>query len=109
MGDVFEVFAGRHGRWKELRMDPKASHMPEKPSLLSNVPSPPFFLFENRFIFTLCVCEFESMSVPHVHAVPLEARRGAFDPLELELQVVVSLHVGAGNRTSLLCKSNMCS
>ena len=39
--------------WKGLRMDPRASHTLEKPSLLSNIPRPPFFLFENTFIFIL--------------------------------------------------------
>lgn len=28
------------------------------------------------------------------------------DPLELELLMVVSCHVGAGNQTQVLCKSN---
>ena len=36
------------------------------------------------------------MSVHIVSAVPTEARRGRQIPLELELQVVVSHHVGAG-------------
>jgi hypothetical protein len=31
------------------------------------------------------------------------------DCLELELQMVVSHHVDAGNQTQVLCKSNKCS
>jgi hypothetical protein len=33
----------------------------------------------------------------------------ALGPLGLELEVVVSCHVGAGNRTQALWKSNLCS
>lgn len=35
-----------------------------------------------------------------MHAVPLEARRGCWVPLERELQMAVSYHVGAGNQTA---------
>lgn len=31
------------------------------------------------------------------------------DSLGLELQMVVNLHVGTGNRTQVLCKSNKCA
>lgn len=34
-------------------------------------------------------------------AVPLEARRGRWVPLERELQMAVSYHVGAGNQTAV--------
>lgn len=37
------------------------------------------------------------MSVSHVHALPVEVRRVC--PLEMELQVVESCHVGAENGT----------
>lgn len=30
------------------------------------------------------------------------------DPLELELQIVVNHHVGAGKKAGVLCKSNKC-
>lgn len=39
-----------------------------------------------------------SMSVYHMHAVPTEARGGASDLSELELQKVLSLHMGVRNR-----------
>lgn len=37
------------------------------------------------------------------------AERKAPNPLELELQMVVRCHVGAGNQILLACKSNNCS
>lgn len=36
------------------------------------------------------------MSTYRVRAVPIEARRGTLDPLEMELETLVSCHVGAG-------------
>ena len=47
----------------------------------------------------------------HSVCVPVACRgqKRALDPSELELQVVVSCHVGAGNGTQVLCKSNGCS
>lgn len=42
------------------------------------------------------------MDVHHIHAEPMEARtKSVSDPLELELQMVVSNHVGAGNQTQI--------
>lgn len=41
----------------------------------------------------------------HTPAVPGEARREYQNSLELELQMVVSLQVDAGNWTLALCKS----
>jgi hypothetical protein len=35
-------------------------------------------------------------------------QRRVSDPLELELQLSVSCHVGAGNGTRVLCKSSCC-
>lgn len=40
--------------------------------------------------------------VPYVCLVPEEA----VDPLKLGLQTVVSLHVGAGSQTLVLCQSS---
>lgn len=37
------------------------------------------------------------MSVNHVHSVSLEGHKKTLDSLELELHMVVSLHVVAGN------------
>jgi nuclear pore complex protein Nup62 len=45
----------------------------------------------------ICVC---------MCLVPLEARRGPQIPPELELEMVVSHHVGAGNWTQVLWKSS---
>lgn len=39
------------------------------------------------------------MSVYHVYEVPMEARRGFWIPMDLELRMVVNSHVGAGNWT----------
>ena len=41
--------------------------------------------------------------------MPKEARRGHWIPLGLELQMVVSCHVYAGNRIQVPCKSIQCS
>ena len=38
----------------------------------------------------------------------LKAKKKASDLLELELWMVVNHHVGAGNRTWVPCKNNMC-
>lgn len=42
----------------------------------------------------------------HVGAIPMEARSGQQIPLELELQAVVSCHVGAENGAWVLAKSS---
>ena len=47
-------------------------------------------------VYIFCVHEY--MYVHHMYAIPMEASRGALDPLELELQEVVRFHVGAGNQ-----------
>ena len=36
-------------------------------------------------------------------------QKRASDPLKLELQTIVSYHMGAGNQTCVLCKSSQCS
>jgi hypothetical protein len=51
----------------------------------------------------MCVC------VPHVCPVSRGGQKRALDPQELELQMVVSHHVGVGEQTWVLCKSNKCS
>jgi hypothetical protein len=38
-----------------------------------------------------------------------EVQKRVWYPLELELQAVVSHHVGAGNKNQVLCKGSMCS
>lgn len=47
------------------------------------------------------------MSVHHRYVSKAQGgQKRASSPLELELQMVVSDHVGAGNRTSIFCKSS---
>lgn len=46
----------------------------------------------------MCAC------IPHTCLVPEELSTGCGDPLELELQRVVSHHRTAGNPTRVLCK-----
>lgn len=43
--------------------------------------------------------------VPDDHA----GQKRVSDNLEMELQTVVSHHMGAGNLTQVLCKNNKCS
>lgn len=60
-------------------------------------------------VFTFIMCRrvlSACVSVYYVCAVPSEARKGN---LGLELQMVVRCHVGVGNRTQSLWKSNQCS
>lgn len=49
-----------------------------------------------------------SVYVCSVYSV-LIGQKTLSDPLELELKLVVSLHVGAGGQTGFLWKSNQCS
>lgn len=48
------------------------------------------------------------MSMYHVCAVSTEARRHWILWLHLELQMVVSIYMGAGTQTQVLCKSSPC-
>lgn len=59
------------------------------------------YMYECSFWLYVCA--------PHACLVPAEARNRASDPLELELQIVLSHHVGAGNWTQVVCKSSICS
>lgn len=56
-----------------------------------------------RFIFILSVCVFAAMYVcaPHFSMVPAED----VGVPELELQMVLRRHLGAGHRSQVLCKS----
>ena len=42
----------------------------------------------------------------HVCLVPTEVKTGCWLPLEQEIQMVSSHHVGSGNQTQVLIKSN---
>lgn len=52
------------------------------------------------------VCFIACMPELHMYAGPAEARRP--DNSELELQMIVSWCVGAGNQTRVLCESKQC-
>ena len=69
-----------------------------------------FFLFSLDLFVLKCV-SFACMCVcvPHVCPVSRGGQKRALDPQELELQMVVSHHVGVGEQTWVLCKSNKCS
>ena len=62
-------------------------------------------------LFILCACMFCihvsicTMCMPDTHVVQKRVK----GPLELELGIIVSCHVGAGNRTQVLCKKSQCS
>lgn len=65
------------------------------------------FFFKNLLYFCesfACVC----ICVPHVPLVPRGQKRVS-NALELEFQMVVSHHVGAGNCIQVFCKSGGCS
>ena len=51
-------------------------------------------------MYMVCVC---------MNASVLRVQNTASDPLKLEFQTVVSYHVGAGDQTWVLHKSNICS
>jgi hypothetical protein len=54
-----------------------------------------------------CVCVCCAVHMPVcVHVSAHRGQKVALDALEQELQVAVSHHVGAGNRTPVLCKSS---
>lgn len=65
-----------------------------------------FYVFEDLFPYlyvygyTTSICVIES----HVYLVPAEPE--GIDPLEVELQMVVSHHTGAGNQTEILYKTS---
>ena len=68
--------------------------------------------FKELFSLLFLFCMYECIASLHVGMPVLcNACRGqkeVLDPLELELWMVVSCHVGAGNRTQVLCKSSYC-
>lgn len=66
-----------------------------------------FFLnifLEDVFMFILLACTYVYL----VHAW-CPWRLEGIDSLELQLRMLVNHHVGAGNVTHVLCKSNKCS
>ena len=75
------------------------------------------FIFISWNIFHLCVCVCMLVCVCVCMCVCVCAQRYTVDSggqmmalvLELNLQMVVSHHVGSGNQIQVLCKSNKCS
>ena len=56
-----------------------------------------FYYFIYMSVLPIC------LSVCHAHARGSQKR--SLDPLELQLEMVVSCHVGAGNKIQVFCKS----
>ena len=60
------------------------------------------FLFYMHECFCMYIC------VPYICVIAFGGQKRV-GPLELELQMVVSYHVGAENQTWVFCKSSKCS
>lgn len=65
------------------------------------------FIFILFYFILLYEC-FASGSVPSAHALCHRDQKRALDCSELELDRVVDCYVGAGNRTSVPCRSSAC-
>jgi hypothetical protein len=79
---------------------------------LPTEPSPPWLVcFISSFIYIyIYECfAFMYVCVSCVWLVPMAVRRGHRNPLELELEMIVSHHVGAGNQIQVLWKSSQCA
>ena len=61
-----------------------------------------FFIFFYVHECTIC----KQVGAPASCNAAAEVRRGHWIPLELESKTVLSRHVGAGDRTQVLCKSS---
>lgn len=76
------------------------------------------FIFNNIYLFLNtvfplfcvygCFAWMHICTSYHMFSIPLETKRN-IGTLELELQMIVSNHIGAGNWTQVLCKSSQCS
>ena len=53
------------------------------------------YLFIYLFVYLFLMCMGICVSVHHICTVPTKAQKKMFDPLGLELLMVVSQHVGA--------------
>ena len=60
------------------------------------------------FLFCFFACRYVCMCPMHMFG-GLRGQKKAWDSLELELQMLVSCHVGAGNQTWILWKNSQCS
>ena len=74
------------------------------------------WLFTFHSIFLLWTKSFFKQFIFYVHgvfacmyALPKGGQEEALGPLKLELQAIVSYHMGAGNQTWVLYKSSQCS
>lgn len=57
--------------------------------------------FDTRYMSATC------MYLTHTQSLRLSpGQKSVMDPLELELQTIVSHHVGAGNTVQVVCKSS---
>lgn len=63
-------------------------------------------LFLNFFFILFCVPEYTKIYVDHLCARGLGDQEMVSYTLKLELQGVVSHHVGLGSQTQVLCKGN---
>ena len=76
---------------------------------LGHLTHPGVHVFSHLFLFYLFLWMSECMCMYQKHAGARGAQQRASDTLELELQVVVSHHVGIGNATWAPWKSSHCS
>jgi len=68
----------------------------------------PKFFFLKVFYFAYVSALPAGTYAHHVLQCPWRPEK-LLDPLELELQLVMSWHVGTGNWTQVLCKNSECS
>lgn len=69
--------------------------------------TPATFFSRLTYVYFMCLCAL--LVCISLHHTPAEARRRHWIPLELEVQVVVSLCVGAWNQTWFLYRSTKCT
>jgi hypothetical protein len=67
----------------------------------------PVVILKLKIIF-IFMCVTECMYVYHIHAWYPWRSEEVLGPLDLELQMVVSLRVGVGNQTQVPQESNQC-
>lgn len=63
------------------------------------------YVYVCMYVLHMVIC----MRVLHMMSGASGGQNWVLDPLELELKMVVSHNVSAGNRTQVLCESNTCS
>lgn len=63
-----------------------------------------FNIYFKLYFVHVCVCIPEYMYVHQMHAGACRDQKGALGPQKLELQVIVSCHMGAENQPWMPCK-----